>query len=180
MKRIFSLLILLVVFELSFAQSRQLLFPPMVLNIGYPQYIRACDIPHYKYNREELYTRFLYKGYKTILHDPDKKSMLNMELKFADSTKIPKSFFADMEKVRRKNAKKYLLIDVVGNYTNGTATDSGLNRATFTVERVIALQRILRRAPRFQQTRYRKALESYTDYQAYPLDRPFERPLSEY
>lgn len=172
MKKTYGLFILILSFQLSFAQGVQILFPPKVLSMAYPNYVSACQLPGSRYKQLEIYTRFLYKGNKAIVNSPDKKCRLNVELKFADSTKIPKSFFEDLNKIRHKDSKKYLLIDVIGMYEDDLQLDSGrLANPVFRVSVVSAIQRIPRRAPRFLPNHCYKKSEFYTDYQDYALDR---------
>ena len=56
---------LAIVCKFTFGQkASQIMFPPPVLGMEYPEFIRACDLPTHK--KELVYTRFIYSGAMNI------------------------------------------------------------------------------------------------------------------
>ena len=140
MKLIFTIA-LIIVCQLTFGQkTRQIIFPPPVLGMEYPEFMSACGLPSHKY--ELVYTRFIYEGVDEYWGlRPDKNcNNINADLDIPDNVAVEPKYVKQLKEVHEHYWKKYLIIDVIGTFEYGNASGYGhlgSNNAKFTVKYII-------------------------------------------
>lgn len=129
------------VFQLSSAQKKEIIFPPPVLGMEYPDFINACDLLSHK--KQLVYTRFVYSGVDEYWGaTPEKKcnNNINAYLDIPDSVTIRPEIDKKFEDVHNNYWKKYLVIDVIGTFENdkkGGYGHLGSNNSRFIVKYVV-------------------------------------------
>jgi hypothetical protein len=146
MKTILTLVLTLFC-TLAFCQKKgkEIIFPPPVLDMHYPNFMSACELPAHK--KELVYTRFIYRGtdeYWSLV--PDKKcNAVKAELEIPDSVEMRQEFKSQFKNVHDNYWNTYLLLDVIGVYEDGDARGYGhlgSNKSKFTLKYFIDVQTV--------------------------------------
>lgn len=122
----------------AFAQTaKQIIFPPPVFGMEYPDFMNACDLLSHK--NELVYTRLVYSGVEEYWGlQPEKNCIdLNAYLNIPDSVELKKEDMAHLKAVHNDYAKEYLIIDVMGTLDNAAPNGYGhlgTNKYRFTVK----------------------------------------------
>ncbi len=141
----YSFLICLILISLAgFGQrKKQVMFPPPVLPMRYPDFVDACELPNHK--KEAVYTRFIYSGNEEYwgLRPEKRCNAINAYLDFTNDLTISSEYLKLMSKVHREYWKSSLIMDVVGVFEDDNKSGYGhlgSNNSKFTVSYIANMQ----------------------------------------
>ena len=126
-----------------FGQKKtEILFPPPVLGMEYPEFISACELPNHK--KELVYTRFIYCGVDEYwgLESEKKCNQINAYLDIPGNVEIRPEDLEELREVHVNYQNKYLIIDVIGIFEDSEKSGYGhlgSNNSKFTVKHLVAL-----------------------------------------
>ncbi len=118
-------------------KPQQIIYPPPVLGMEYPDFISACELRAHK--NELVYTRFIYSGIDEYwgLTTENHCNDIDAELNIPDNVEIKPDDLKLMKEVHENYWKEYLIIDLIGTFEepgqNGFG-HLGSNNSRFTVK----------------------------------------------
>lgn len=133
---------LMLSFSVAFAQKkRQIVFPPPVLGMEYPEFMDACELPGHK--NQLVYTRFIYSGIDEYwgLRPEKNCNNINADLDIPEKVIVQPEDAKQIRYVHEHYWNKYLIMDVIGIFENENKNGYGhlgSNNSQFTVKYVIA------------------------------------------
>jgi len=141
----------LLIIQTSFGQSKkQLILPPQVLSMSYPDFVNACELLTYK--KKLVYTRFIYSGIEeywglSAEKKCNKEVPINAFLDIPDNLQIQPKHQKLLQDVHNNYWKKFLIIDAVGIFNEGKYGHLGTNNSVFTVSKIIDIYIIDKKLP---------------------------------
>ncbi|MBS1501752.1 MAG: hypothetical protein JST32_06805 [Bacteroidetes bacterium] len=140
MKSIF-LIVSLAVCSPAFGQDKhQVLFPPPVLGMEYPEFMDACQLPAHR--NQLVYTRLIYSGIDEYwgLYTEKKCNNINADLCIPDSVVVKPEDVNNIKYVHDHYWNTKLIMDLIGTFDDSSQKGYGhlgSNNSRFVVKYVI-------------------------------------------
>ncbi|MGY4538562.1 hypothetical protein ACVW0P_002982 [Mucilaginibacter sp. UYNi724] len=130
------------------AQKKQVMFPPPVLGMHFPEFIDFCKVPEHK--KELVYTRFYYSGtdeYWSIYSMEKQCNSVKAELDIPENVERWNKYKHYFKEIHDHYWDRYLIIDAVGTYDDSNKTGYGhlgTNPANFVVKYLVDVQQVIK------------------------------------
>ncbi|MBK0377799.1 hypothetical protein [Mucilaginibacter segetis] len=148
MRTLITIIILLNSFFVLGQKRKNVLLPPPVLSMHYPEYMDFCEVLNHKDTL--VYTRMIYRGQDEYwgLSTPDSfcTNKIYAYLNIPDSVKMNKKFLNYFKTVHENYWNTYLIIDAIGVFKNDKKPGYGHlgnNKSQFIVNSFVNIQKII-------------------------------------